>query len=73
MPSYWVELPISGKICREVEADSEEEAIEIALTNQLTKEEIDNMEWETMRDVVRGNVFSGMLSHANAQLQKDAE
>lgn len=67
MPKFWVELPITGQIGREIEADSAKEAIDIALEKDLTDEEKENMQWETCREVIPGNVSRAMLTRAHAQ------
>lgn len=68
MPKYGVSLPVTGQIYVEVDADDEESAIDAALEKELTNKEKRLMEWETIREVVRGNVFSGMLRQADAEL-----
>lgn len=53
MPTYNVTLPIAGHAFVEVEADSEEAAIEAAL-DAVTRDDIE--EWEALREFNRGNV-----------------
>jgi hypothetical protein len=68
--TYSVAVPISGVIYVEVQAESEDEAIEKALeSDQLTTENIDR--WETHRYIVRGNVCSAVQWEAEAELMDD--
>lgn len=65
MKTYYVDLPVSGRVAVEVEADSEEEAIDKALNSYS----IDNLEeWSAERHLVQGNIFYGVLAEARAQL-----
>jgi hypothetical protein len=65
MASYTVMLPISGKLFVEVEADSEDAAIEAAMQSTLTLDLVE--EWEAHREVLRGNVFYGIAREAYAE------
>lgn len=65
MKKWEVSLPISGYVCVEVEAEDEESAIEAAFEAHITKDMIE--EWETHRQIVRGNVCSAVLNEADAQ------
>lgn len=65
MATYGVTLPITGTIYVEVEAASEEEAIEKALEAEVTSNDIES--WSTHKIVVRGNVFHGEQNEASAQ------
>lgn len=60
-----VAIPVTGVIYEEVEADSEEEAIDEAMSGSYKTKDIE--EWEIHRHVVRGNVFYGHTSHATAE------
>lgn len=69
MPRYSVSLPITGYLIKEVEADSEQAAIEAALSEPASNDDIE--EWETTDAVVTGNVFHGKLNRASAHLIED--
>lgn len=63
---YNVTLPITGTVfISDIEADSEEEAIEKAMEANITTEDIE--EWNTHERIVEGNVFRGMQNEAEAQ------
>lgn len=65
MKTYYVEVPITGTINIEVQASSEQEAIEKALESDDLKTE-NITEWEAHEHVIQGNVFYGSLSSAEA-------
>lgn len=70
MPRYAVTLPLTGSITVEVEADNESDAIEAALGSpSIRAENID--EWSVHRYAVRGNVYYGECSRAEATLLDD--
>lgn len=71
MARFWVELPITGTLCREIEAADADEAIEAGLSTPATDEEVREMQWEATRDVITGNVFHGIRAHATAQEIKE--
>lgn len=72
MAKTWsVELPISGKLILEVEANTKAEAIDKALEGDYSENDIE--EWSAEKYLVRGNVFYGVLSEANAELIDDGE
>lgn len=55
MATYSVLIPMAGHICVEVEADSEEAAIEAAFeSDDLTLKNV--TEWEVLKQFNRGNV-----------------
>jgi hypothetical protein len=63
MATWTVCVPITGKAFVEVEADSEEEAIDAALNSEdLTIDAIE--EWMPTDRIVQGNFFFGMLNEA---------
>lgn len=64
MKKYSVTVPITGIIFTEVEAESEEGAIDKALEAAYTFEDIS--EWDTCRQIVRGNIFYGHTNEAEA-------
>jgi hypothetical protein len=64
--TYGVTLPINGKLYVEVEANSEEEAIEAALCSQDST--LDKVEdWGALRIVCQGNFFHGCCNEAYAE------
>lgn len=62
MPRYGVTLPITGSVYVEVEADSEEAAIDAALACEKWPEP----SWEVHRYATRGNVYYGDTREAEA-------
>lgn len=52
--TYSVTIPFAGHIGVQVEANSEEEAINIALEQHLSLDDV--IEWEALREFNRGNV-----------------
>ncbi len=71
MPKYGVTLPVNGSVYVEVDANSEDEAIEKALQSDVTNDDI--QEWSTYDELVHGNVFCGSDSHASAELIEEDE
>lgn len=65
--TYGVTLPVTGIIYVEVEAESEKEAIEKALSAEGCEWPKTPDEWEAHSQIVRGNVFSGMQNNASAE------
>jgi len=58
MPKYNVTIPMTGLIAMDdIEADSEEDAIEKAMMSVSLDELI---EWEVHEKIVQGNVFYGV-------------
>jgi len=71
MPTYTVTLPITGVLyAYDIEAESEEEAIEKAMGAPYTIQDIE--EWDVHEQIVEGNVFHGHTNRASAQ-EEDAE
>jgi hypothetical protein len=67
---YSVAVPISGVIYVTVEADSEEEAIELALMSSDIN--VDNIKtWDAHRHLVQGNVCYADLAEATAEVCYD--
>lgn len=60
---YTVNVPITGYLCLEVEADSEELAITAAIDQADLKELV---EWQAHKKIVTNRVFHGELNEANA-------
>ncbi len=54
MKTYSVKIPIAGHAYIEIEADSEEEAIDKAFASEITNEDIES--WDTVRQFNQGNV-----------------
>lgn len=72
MKRYTVLLPITGVICVEVEAETEKDAIDAALSSDdLTTDKIE--EWEAHRQIVKGNVFYGSQNEAEVVGEEDIE
>jgi hypothetical protein len=65
MKSYGVKVPITGHVFIEVEAPSEEAAINQAMSSDITIDKIE--EWDTCEHICQGNVFYGMLNDAEAE------
>ena len=66
MPLYSVQIPISGYIYKQVEADSEEAAIKAAMQLEAVGDDIE--EWETHEHITNGNVCNAVLHSATADL-----
>lgn len=68
MPKYHIEVPYTGKIVIELEAKTEEEALEFIY--QTPREELEKnklvsfaeVEEDYHKEVVQGNVFYGVLN-----------
>lgn len=61
MKEYLVRVPINGYITVSVNADNEDEAIDMAFDSyDLTLNNID--EWEAFEHIVNGNVFCGICN-----------
>lgn len=73
MAKYYVTLPIAGSIVTYVEADSPEDAIDKAVgpDHEITEDELNQAEWEYMRQIVKGNVCYASPSTAEAELDDD--
>jgi len=57
VPTYTVTYPLCGSVSVEVEADSEEAAIEKGWDH--TDDDDAYLEWSAVRYIVQGNVFYG--------------
>lgn len=64
MNVYTVTLPVSGKLVVEVQAESEEEAIQIALNAPSTIDDIE--EWDVHEHIMEGNCCHAMFWNAEA-------
>lgn len=67
--TYSVTLPITGYLVTEVEAESEDEAIKVALESDLEADMIES--WEACKAVVTGNVFHGQMNEAEATPEEE--
>jgi hypothetical protein len=56
MKRYGVTIPVAGHAYVTVEAESEQEAIDLAMYGDVTKEDIED--WDCLRAFNRGNVCS---------------
>jgi uncharacterized protein (UPF0297 family) len=63
MKTYVVTVPFTGTMYIEVEAESEEAAIQEAIQN-VTSENIEG--WNAVEQIVQGNVFYGEQNEAEA-------
>lgn len=64
---YGVILPIVGEAYTEVEAESEEAAIEAAFEVDPTDESLATVEWQTVRRITTGNVLHASTNEASAR------
>lgn len=69
MATYSVTLPIAGYAIVEVEADSEEAAIDAALGSDVTMRDIE--EWSVLKAIVTGNILHTSPNDASAELIED--
>jgi hypothetical protein len=60
MAIYGVTLPVTAKLYIEIEASSEEEAIELAVNAEVNSGMIE--EWSTHEAICDGNEFYGLLN-----------
>lgn len=64
MKNYLVQVPITGIAVVSVEADTEAEAIALAIDNAT----LDHVqEWQAVQKIVGGNFFYGMLNEADVE------
>jgi hypothetical protein len=68
---YAVSVPYCGYAYVEVEAESEEEAIKVALEQDDLFDKIE--EGEFLEQIVEGNIFHGILNEAEASLIDNEE
>ncbi len=64
MKKWSVVLPLAGTICVEVEAETADEAIQVALDVNLDPEDA---EWEVFERLTEGNVFYPATNEATAE------
>lgn len=65
MRTFSVQIPIAGYVYTEVEAEDEEAAIDAALYQSYTHDDIE--EWETYRVLCEGNVLYADVNHVSAE------
>ena len=65
MKRYAVSLPFTGYMHFEVEAESEEEALDRAYEVEFNQENIAELEYHT--EVCTGNVFHGVMNEVNIE------
>lgn len=65
MRKFSVAVPMTGVFFVEVDAEDEEKAIDLAMQKDFKIEDLEN--WEIHRYIVRGNVFYGDYSEAEAE------
>jgi hypothetical protein len=71
MKLYSVDIPFTGYVTIEVEAENEKDAEEIAY-EQVSADDLDeSATFEFHKRIVRGNVFYGVLNKIEATLQDD--
>jgi hypothetical protein len=70
LKTYGVTLPIAGKAYVEVQAANQDDAIDKAM-GQCTTANLE--EWESHRQIVRGNVFYGNCNEAEVELIDDED
>ncbi len=64
MKTYNVTLPITGIAWLEIQAESEQEAIDKAL-QEVEQKHIE--EWNAVEQIVQGNIFHGHTNDASAE------
>lgn len=70
MNKYLVNIPFTGYVSVEVDADSEESAINLALSEgDLDFADVEEVEFHNK--ICQGNVFNGVLNEAYAELYED--
>jgi hypothetical protein len=73
MSKYLVILPITGIVSVEVEADSEKDAIERVVNSGEGELPDRPDEWGIHQQIQHGNIFTGMLNKAYAEILEDEE
>lgn len=57
MKTWDLTIPITGRLAVQVEAETEQEAVEIAVSNAALS---DLIEWQAHDEISRGNFFFGL-------------
>lgn len=60
MKTFRITVPVTGTITKEIEAENEEKALIAFEELDLSPEDIS--EWDWTEQIVRGNVFYGILN-----------
>ena len=58
MRRYTIVIPIAGTVSMVIDANSEEEALKKAITEDLTKDDMYTLEWERFEQIVQGNCLN---------------
>lgn len=66
MKEYSILMPITGTIYKEVQANSEEEALEKFYQLETSADDIEA--WDMHEHIVKGNVFYGELNSVEIEL-----
>lgn len=64
MKTFLVNIPITGVLQKVVYAGTEDEAVDMAF-EEATIDDLE--EWDSVSQIVTGNVFSGILNKYNVQ------
>lgn len=65
MKTYGVSMPVTGIMYKEVEAESEEEALSNFYESDLTIEDL--VDFDLNEHITKGNVFYGMLNSVDIE------
>lgn len=77
MPKYYIEIPYTGKLMIEIEANSEEEALEkIYETDPKELDKLDCVDFVEMEEayhtkVIQGHVYYGVLDKMSVKVIED--
>jgi hypothetical protein len=66
MNTYLVRIPIAGCLCVEVQAESEEQAIELGMKEELSPQNIEEL--NKYKQICEGNVCMVDITDAEAEL-----
>ena len=66
MKEYAITMPVTGTIYKEVQAESEEEALAKFYELETSNDDIE--EWEMHEHIVKGNVFYGGTNDVDIEL-----
>jgi len=61
---YMVSIPITGVAVLEIEAENEEQAVDMAF-EKVTIDDIE--EWDAVGKIIQGNVFYGIMNEFNVE------
>ena len=71
MKTWSVQVPITGYILNDVQAETKEAAIKAAMEAEYGVGDIE--EWDTHRVIARGNICYATVNEVNAELIDDNE